>query len=73
MTAAGGVLAGVPLLVSANLTNSGDSPLGSIIVLLDAAEQLLLEEGYAYDSSLFPVAQHPSYGYPGAQRDPHWL
>jgi HK97 family phage major capsid protein len=44
VTAAGGVLAGVPLLVSANLTNSGDSPLGSIIVLVDAAELIVGEE-----------------------------
>jgi hypothetical protein len=30
----------------------------------------LLEEGYKYDSSLFPVVR-PDYGYPGIPRDPH--
>jgi hypothetical protein len=44
MTAAGGTLGGVPLIVSANLVNSGDSPLGSIIVLLDAAELIVGED-----------------------------
>jgi len=33
---------------------------------------VLIEEGYRYDSSLFPVKRN-NYGYPGGQRDPHWL
>jgi polysaccharide deacetylase family protein (PEP-CTERM system associated) len=36
------------------------------------ALDILLEEGYRYDSSLFPV-QRPGYGYPNGHRDPHWL
>jgi hypothetical protein len=32
----------------------------------------LIEEGYRYDSSLFPIAR-PGYGYPSAPRHPHWL
>jgi len=32
----------------------------------------LIEEGYMYDSSLFPV-RRPGYGYPNGCRDPHWL
>jgi hypothetical protein len=34
---------------------------------------ILLEEGYRYDASLFPVSQHPTYGYPDARRYPHVL
>ncbi len=33
---------------------------------------LLLEEGYRYDSSLFPI-RRPGYGYPTAQRFPHTI
>ena len=40
----GGVLAGVPLIVSHAVTNTGDSPLGTMIVLLDAAELLVAED-----------------------------
>jgi len=36
------------------------------------ALDILLEEGYTYDSSLFPIAR-PGYGYAGGQRDPHEL
>ncbi len=32
----------------------------------------MIEEGYRYDSSLFPVRRR-GYGYPQGQRDPHWL
>jgi hypothetical protein len=31
-----------------------------------------VEEGYRYDSSLFPI-RRPGYGYAGGGRDPHWL
>jgi polysaccharide deacetylase family protein (PEP-CTERM system associated) len=33
----------------------------------------LLEEGYRYDSSLFPIRMHPNYGYPAADPDPFWI
>jgi polysaccharide deacetylase family protein (PEP-CTERM system associated) len=36
------------------------------------ALDVLLEEGYLYDSSLFPVSRS-GYGYPDGHRDPHWL
>ena len=36
------------------------------------ALDVLIEEGYDYDSSLFPI-RRPGYGYPGAAPDPHWL
>ncbi len=37
------------------------------------AFDVLLEEGYEYDSSLFPIHAGPGYGYRGGARDPHWL
>lgn len=37
------------------------------------AFDVLLEEGFLYDSSLFPIAVHPEYGYPDAEVDPHWI
>jgi len=36
------------------------------------ALDILIEEGYRYDSSLFPV-RRPGYGYRGGPRDPYWL
>lgn len=33
---------------------------------------LLLEEGFAYDSSLFPI-RRPAYGYPGVPPQPHLI
>ena len=33
------------------------------------ALDVLLEEGYEYDSSVVPVSQHPQYGYPDTPRD----
>lgn len=36
------------------------------------AMDILLEEGFRYDSSLFPV-RHPQYGFPGSPRVPHVL
>jgi polysaccharide deacetylase family protein (PEP-CTERM system associated) len=36
------------------------------------ALDVLIEEGYRYDSSLFPI-RRPGYGYPDAAPDPHWL
>jgi len=48
------------------------APSFSIIPGCEWALDVLIEEGYAYDSSLFPV-RRPGYGYPNGQRDPHWL
>jgi polysaccharide deacetylase family protein (PEP-CTERM system associated) len=36
------------------------------------ALDVLLEEGYTYDSSLFPVRRR-GYGYAGGPRDPYWI
>ena len=49
------------------------APSFSIIPGLEWAFDVLLEEGYAYDASLFPITQHPTYGYPGIDPDPHWI
>lgn len=37
------------------------------------AFDLLLEEGYGYDSSVFPIDVGPGYGYKGGSPDPCWL
>jgi len=49
------------------------APSFSIVPGLEWAFDVLLEEGYTYDASLFPVTQHPTYGYPAAHRDPYWI
>ncbi len=46
------------------------APSFSIVPGLEWALDILLEEGYRYDASLFPVRTHPTYGYP-CPRDPH--
>jgi polysaccharide deacetylase family protein (PEP-CTERM system associated) len=48
------------------------APSFSIVPGLEWAIEVLVEEGYRYDSSLFPVLRR-GYGYPGGGRDPHWL
>jgi polysaccharide deacetylase family protein (PEP-CTERM system associated) len=48
------------------------APSYSIVRGCEWALDVLVEEGYAYDSSLFPVAR-PRYGYTGGSRDPHLL
>jgi polysaccharide deacetylase family protein (PEP-CTERM system associated) len=50
------------------------APSYSIVPGHEWALDVLIEEGYGYDSSLFPV-QRPGgrYGYPGGRADPHWL
>lgn len=48
------------------------APSFSIVPGLEWALDILVEEGYAYDSSLFPVARR-GYGYPGGGRDPYWI
>jgi polysaccharide deacetylase family protein (PEP-CTERM system associated) len=48
------------------------APSFSITPGMEWALDVLLEEGHRYDSSLFPV-RRKGYGYPGGQRDPHWI
>lgn len=48
------------------------APSFSIVPGFEWALEILGEEGYAYDSSLFPIRRR-GYGYPGAPRDPHTL
>jgi polysaccharide deacetylase family protein (PEP-CTERM system associated) len=48
------------------------APSFSIVPGLEWAFDALLEEGYRYDSSLFPIRRH-DYGYPEAPPVPHWL
>lgn len=46
------------------------APSFSIIPGAEWAFDILLEEGYSYDSSLFPI-RRPGYGYPNAPAIPH--
>jgi polysaccharide deacetylase family protein (PEP-CTERM system associated) len=48
------------------------APNYSIVAGHEWALDILVEEGYRYDSSLFPITR-PGYGYPGGGRDPYWL
>jgi polysaccharide deacetylase family protein (PEP-CTERM system associated) len=48
------------------------APNYSIVAGREWALDILVEEGYRYDSSLFPVLR-PGYGYAGGRRDPYWL
>jgi polysaccharide deacetylase family protein (PEP-CTERM system associated) len=48
------------------------APSFSIVPGLEWALETLVEEGYTYDSSLFPV-RRSGYGYPGGKCDPHWI
>jgi polysaccharide deacetylase family protein (PEP-CTERM system associated) len=48
------------------------APSYSIVPGWEWALDVLLEEGYRYDSSLFPV-RRSGYGYANGHRDPHWL
>jgi polysaccharide deacetylase family protein (PEP-CTERM system associated) len=48
------------------------APSFSIVAGREWALDILLEEGYRYDSSLFPV-RRPGYGYAAGARDPYWL
>jgi len=36
------------------------------------ALEILAQEGFQYDSSIFPI-EHPSYGIPDAPRTPYWI
>lgn len=48
------------------------APNYSIVPGREWALDILVEEGYRYDSSLFPV-RRPGYGYPSGRREPYWL
>lgn len=49
------------------------APSYSIVPGYEWALDVLLEEGYVYDSSLFPIWRPDGYGYAAARPDPHWL
>ncbi len=49
------------------------APSFSILPGTEWAFDALLDEGYRYDSSLFPIKWHRSYGYPKGERDPYWI
>jgi len=48
------------------------APNFSIVPGREWALDILIEEGYRYDSSLFPI-RRPGYGYPNGRPDLHWL
>src|SRR3990172_3378430 len=47
------------------------APSFSIVPGREWALDILTEEGYRYDSSLFPIRRQ-GYGYPSSARDPYW-
>jgi len=49
------------------------APSFSIVPGREWAFDVLLEAGYSYDSSIFPVRRSSTYGYPGAPAAPHWI
>jgi len=48
------------------------APHFSLIPGCEWALDVLIEEGYEYDSSLFPIRRR-GYGYPTGNRDPYWI
>ena len=48
------------------------APSFSIVPGTEWAFDVLIEEGYRYDSSVFPILR-PDYGYPGASPDPYQI
>jgi polysaccharide deacetylase family protein (PEP-CTERM system associated) len=48
------------------------APSFSIVAGREWALDILVEEGYRYDSSLFPIRRR-GYGYAAGARDPHWI
>jgi polysaccharide deacetylase family protein (PEP-CTERM system associated) len=48
------------------------APSFSLVPGREWALDILIEEGYLYDSSLFPI-RRSGYGYAGGGRDPYWL
>jgi polysaccharide deacetylase family protein (PEP-CTERM system associated) len=49
------------------------APSFSIVPGGEWAFDVLIEEGYRYDSSLFPIRRPGGYGYAAAPRDPYWI
>jgi len=49
------------------------APSFSIVPGGEWAFDVLLEEGYRYDSSLFPIRRPGGYGYPAAPSHPYWI
>jgi polysaccharide deacetylase family protein (PEP-CTERM system associated) len=49
------------------------APSYSIVPGVEWALDILIEEGYRYDSSLFPIRRPGGYGYPGIAPHPHWI
>jgi polysaccharide deacetylase family protein (PEP-CTERM system associated) len=49
------------------------APSFSIVPGKEWVFDILLEEGYQYDSSLFPIRRPGGYGYASAPRHPHWI
>ncbi len=49
------------------------APSFSIVPGREWALDVLLEEGYRYDSSLFPIRRPGGYGYATGGRAPHWI
>ena len=49
------------------------APSFSIVPGTEWALDVLVEEGYRYDSSLFPIRRHGGYGYPSATPVPHTI
>jgi polysaccharide deacetylase family protein (PEP-CTERM system associated) len=58
--------------VSGSAVRGYRAPSFSIVPGREWALDILLEEGYAYDSSLFPI-QRAGYGYATGGRDPYWV
>ena len=58
--------------LSGREVNGFRAPSFSIVPGVEWAFDVLLEEGYAYDSSLFPI-RRPDYGYPSAPPVPHLI
>lgn len=59
--------------VSGSAVKGYRAPSFSIVPGLEWAFDILVEEGYRYDASLFPITQHPTYGYPDSEPDPYWI
>src|SRR6185436_2003271 len=49
------------------------APSFSIVPGREWAFDVLIEEGYRYDSSIFPIRRSSEYGYPSSPREPHWI
>lgn len=47
------------------------APSFSIVPGLEWAFDILIEEGYRYDSSVFPIRRSSAYGFPGAPEEPY--